>query len=122
MALRPAGMGSYCCGFAHPTHQLFTSELFEIVGSATGAVIRLALLAEGTHLLGQLRSGEAAGKRGKRDHGLGHPTHAWFVEVDATHLGLADLRRSRELLQSFIRDETWIDAGEGIHESLQHAF
>jgi hypothetical protein len=41
---------------------------------------------------------------------LGNPTHARLVEVDPTHLGLADLRRKQKLLQSFVRDEALIDA------------
>lgn len=102
------------CGFAHPTHELFTPELFEIVGGPTRAVIRFALPTQRSHLLGQLRGRETAGSRGERHHGLGDPAHSWFVEVDATRLGLAELHGSGELLESFICDETLIDAGEAL--------
>src|SRR6516225_12150120 len=98
------------------------AELLEIVCGTTGAVVQFALLAQHAYLLSQLRSRKAARSRRKREHGLGDPAHSWFVEVDATYLGFAQLHRSGKLLQSFIRDEALIDAGERIQEPLQHAF
>jgi hypothetical protein len=71
--------------------------------------------------MGQLGGREASGRGGERQDGFGHPAHARFVEVDAAHLGFANLGRSWELLQSSIRDEALIDAGERIHEALQDA-
>ena len=117
----PLGNGFVSCGLADAADDLFSAELFQIVGGTTGAVLGGALPAQPVYLFRQLGGGEPLGKRGERQHGLGNPTHARFIEVDPTHLGLAHLRRSWKLLQSLLRDEAWIDARECIHKTLKDA-
>jgi hypothetical protein len=44
-----------------------------------------------------------------------------LIEVDPTHLRLADLRRSRKLLESFIRDEAYTGEYQWI-QTQQYGF
>ena len=56
----PLGNGFVSCGLAEAADDLFSAELFQIVGSATWPVLGLLLLTEPAHLFSQLGSGEPA--------------------------------------------------------------
>jgi hypothetical protein len=57
----PLGNGFVSCGLAEAADDLFSAELFQIVGSATWPVLGFVLPTQPAHLFGQLGSGEPAG-------------------------------------------------------------
>jgi hypothetical protein len=52
--------------FPNMPNHLFSSELFQVVGGMTGAILRFTLLPHSADLLGELRCGKATGKRRQR--------------------------------------------------------
>ena len=72
------------------------------------------------YLLGQIRGSEPSRSCGQGQHRFGHPAHSRFVEIDAAHFGLTDLRGLRQVFQRFIADEAGIDAADCVQESFQN--
>src|SRR5215467_2917060 len=102
-------------------NHLFSSELFQVVGGMTGAILRFILLPHSADLLGELKCGKATRKRRQRQDRFYYPTYPWSVEIDASHLSLPYLRGRRQLFQSGIAEKALVHATQRVHKSFQNA-
>ena len=110
---------SVSVGVREFAEQAFATEFLDVVGGATNVVVGILHPGCGANSVGHVPSSKSIRGTSQGEDGTKYGSGSGLVEVDAANSGVADLRRSRKLIEGFIADEGGIHVVQVAEELLE---